>query len=56
MDDVEFANRALAEANVQIVPGSLMPGGEGLIRMSYGTDLEQIREGCSRLKDWLESL
>ena len=56
MDDVEFANRALAEANVQLIPGSLMPGGEGLIRMSYGTDLEQIREGCSRLKDWLESL
>lgn len=56
MDDVEFATRALNEANVQVVPGSLMPGGEGLIRMSYGTGLDQIYEGCSRLKKWLESL
>ena len=54
MDDIEFATRALEEAEVQVVPGSLMPGGEGLIRMSYGTSLEQIREGCKRLKNWLE--
>ena len=54
MDDIEFATRALEEAGVQLVPGSLMPGGEGLVRMSYGTNLEQIREGCKRLKDWLQ--
>ncbi len=54
MSDIEFATKALEEANVQVVPGSLMPGGEGLIRMSYGTDLEQIREGCKRLKNWLQ--
>ena len=54
MDDIEFATRALDEAGVQLVPGSLMPGGEGLVRMSYGTNLEQIREGCKRLKDWLQ--
>ena len=56
MTDIEFAERALAEAKVQLVPGSLMPGGEGLIRMSYGTGLGQIREGCKRLKQWLESI
>ena len=54
MDDLEFATKALEEANVQLVPGSLMPGGEGLVRMSYGTSLEQIHEGCRRLKQWLE--
>ena len=54
MDDIEFATKALEEAQVQVVPGSLMPGGEGLIRMSYGTSLEQIREGCKRLKNWLQ--
>ena len=54
MDDIEFATRALDEAGVQLVPGSLMPGGEGLVRMSYGTNIEQIREGCKRLKDWLQ--
>ena len=56
MDDIEFATRALDEANVQLVPGSLMPGGEGLVRMSYGTNVDQIREGCKRLKDWLQDL
>ena len=54
MDDIEFATRALEEAGVQLVPGSLMPGGEGLVRLSYGTSLDQIREGCKRLKSWLE--
>ena len=54
MDDIEFATRALEEAGVQLVPGSLMPGGEGLNRLSYGTSLDQIREGCKRLKNWLE--
>ena len=54
MDDIEFATKALEIANVQVIPGSLMPGGEGLIRMSYGTSLEQIREGCKRLKKWLQ--
>ena len=55
MDDIEFATKALDEAGVQVVPGSLMPGGEGLIRLSYGTSLEQIQEGCKRLKEWLEN-
>ena len=55
MNDIEFATKALDEAGVQVVPGSLMPGGEGLIRLSYGTSLEQIREGCKRLKEWLEN-
>ena len=56
MDDIEFATRALDEAGVQLVPGSLMPGGEGLVRMSYGTNVDQIREGCKRLKNWLQGL
>ncbi len=55
MDDIEFATRALEEAKVQVIPGSLMPGGEGLIRLSYGTGLEQIKEGCRRLKNWLQA-
>ena len=55
MSDIEFATRALEEARVQVIPGSLMPGGEGLIRLSYGTSLDQIIEGCKRLKNWLEA-
>ena len=55
MDDIEFATRALEEAKVQVIPGSLMPNGEGLIRLSYGTGLDQIKEGCRRLKNWLQA-
>ena len=55
MDDIEFATRALEEAKVQVIPGSLMPGGEGLIRLSYGCGLDDIREGCKRLKNWLQA-
>lgn len=53
MTDIEFADRALAEARVQVIPGSLMQGGEGLIRLSYATSLENIEEGIERLSRWL---
>lgn len=54
MTDIEFADRALAEARVQVIPGSLMQGGEGLIRLSYATSLENIEEGIERLSRWLD--
>ena len=53
MNDIEFAARALAEARVQLIPGSLLQGGEGLVRVSYATSLENIEEGISRLQNWL---
>lgn len=53
MTDIEFATRALDEAKVQVIPGSLMLGGDNLIRMSYATSLEDIKEGIRRLKTWL---
>ena len=55
MDDVEFATRALQEAQVQLIPGSLMQGGEGLVRISYATSMENIEEGVERLRNWLSS-
>jgi len=55
MTDIQFADEALAKANVQVIPGSLMEGGEGLIRVSYATSIEQINEGVRRLRTWLES-
>ena len=54
MDDVTFATRALNEARVAVIPGSLMEGGEGLIRMSYATSSDDIAEGLARLRAWLE--
>ena len=56
MTDIEFADRALAEARVQVIPGSLMQGGEGLIRLSYATSLENIEEGIVRLSRWLRGV
>ena len=56
MNDIEFADRALAEARVQLIPGSLMQGGEGLVRVSYATSLENIEEGISRLQNWLTQI
>jgi aspartate/methionine/tyrosine aminotransferase len=56
MDDIEFATRALEEAQVQLIPGSLIEGGEGFIRISYATSPENIREGVRRLSKWLNSL
>ena len=56
MTDIQFADRALSEARVQVIPGSLMKGGEGLIRLSYATSLENIHEGIGRLKQWISSI
>ena len=56
MDDIEFATRALEEARVQVIPGSLMLGGDNLIRMSYAASLDDLEEGIRRLRDWLTSI
>tara|TARA_B100000287_G_scaffold430786_1_gene486705 strand:+ start:809 stop:1948 length:1140 start_codon:yes stop_codon:yes gene_type:complete len=56
MDDMTFAKRALEEARVHLIPGSLMEEGNGLVRISYATSIENIDEGCSRLKKWLNNL
>ena len=52
MTDIEFANGAL-EAGVQLIPASLITGGEGFVRISYAADEEVILEGLKRLKKWL---
>ena len=52
MTDVEFADGAL-EAGVQLIPASLIAGGEGFVRISYAADEDVIHEGLRRLKAWL---
>ncbi|MDP7001778.1 MAG: pyridoxal phosphate-dependent aminotransferase [Candidatus Poseidoniaceae archaeon] len=56
MDDKTFARRALEEAKVQLVPASLMQGGDGYCRISYATSVPNIREGCKRLRTWLAEI
>ncbi|MEC8874748.1 MAG: pyridoxal phosphate-dependent aminotransferase, partial [Candidatus Thermoplasmatota archaeon] len=53
MTDIEFADGAL-EAGVQLIPASLIAGGEGFIRVSYAADEESIHEGLRRLSGWLD--
>jgi len=52
MTDIEFANGAL-DAGVQLIPASLITGGEGFVRISYAADKEVILEGLKRLRKWL---
>lgn len=52
MSDTEFADGAL-KAGVQLIPASLITGGEGFIRVSYATGEEAIAEGLNRLRNWL---
>ena len=56
MNSIEFAEQALSEAKVQLIPCSLMPHGEGMCRISYATNIENIKEGCRRLRNWLSKL
>lgn len=52
MTDLEFADGAL-KAGVQLIPASLIAGGEGFVRVSYAADEDVIHEGLRRLKAWL---
>ena len=52
MSDVQFADGAL-KAGVQLIPASLITGGEGFIRVSYAASEEDIKEGIIRLRSWL---
>ena len=47
MTDIEFADGAL-EAGVQLIPTSLITGGEGFVRISYAADEEAIHEEIGR--------
>jgi aminotransferase len=53
----DFALRLLDEENVACVPGSAFGGcGEGFLRCSYATDLEEIKEAVARLTSFVQRL
>jgi aspartate/methionine/tyrosine aminotransferase len=58
LDSMTFVQRALTEARVAITPGYDFGNyrAEGHIRFSYATNLELLKEGCSRLEGWLRKL
>jgi aminotransferase len=55
-DDEAFAERLVQEQNVAAVPGSVFgAGGEGHLRVSYATGLEDLREATDRIEAFLRS-
>lgn len=57
MSSLDLAVYIIKEARVVTVPGSAFGGaGEGHLRFSYATSLNEIREGVSRIKEATEKL
>ncbi len=57
MNSKEFCLDMLSKSSVVTVPGSgFGENGEGYFRISYATSEENIREGLSRIKGYVESL
>ena len=51
-NSLEFSKELLASKGVAVVPGVGF-GSEGYIRLSFATDLETIKDGISRIKDFV---
>ncbi len=51
----QFAQRLLEEEQTVVTDGAAF-GAEGYIRMSYATSMEQLREGVTRIKRFVEKL
>lgn len=57
MTSEQFAERLLLEEKVAVVPGHVFgASGEGYIRCSYASSLEQLQEAIRRMKRFLERL
>lgn len=53
----EFCNRLVHEQRVAVVPGNAFgESGEGHVRISYSYSMNHLREACSRIRAFLESL
>ncbi|MFC7214676.1 aminotransferase class I/II-fold pyridoxal phosphate-dependent enzyme [Saliphagus sp. GCM10025334] len=51
----DFAERLLRERGVAVVPGGVFGvGGEGHLRVSYATGLEDLREALARIESFVE--
>lgn len=53
----DFAMKLLEEKQVVVVPGTAFgESGDGFIRISYATSMEEIEDGLKRMKEFLEEL
>jgi len=56
MSSDEFAEKLLVEEKVAVVPGNVFGiSGEGHIRCSYATSLEQLQEAMKRIKNFIKN-
>jgi len=54
MNSMEFADKALTDAEVAVVPGNAFgDAGEGFVRMSFATSDEILQKMIDRLSNWL---
>ena len=54
-DDEKFAENLLTEEGVAVVPGSVFgEGGEGHLRVSYATGMDELREATARIERFLD--
>ena len=57
MDSEALANELLEKAGVITVPGSAFgSNGEGFLRLSYANSEENLLEGISRIKKYVDKL
>jgi aminotransferase len=57
MSSEQFAEELLLAEKVAVVPGSAFgESGEGYIRCSYATSMEQLQEAMQRIKRFMDSL
>ena len=54
MPSLEFCDKLLEEQKVALIPGIAF-GLDDCIRLSYATNLETIREGCDRIRQFVEN-
>lgn len=54
-DDVKFATALATEGKVAVIPGSYFgAGGQGYLRISYATSMENIKEALKRITKFVE--
>lgn len=57
MSSEEFAEELLISEKVAVVPGNVFgPSGEGYIRCSYASSLEQLQEALVRMKRFVQKV
>lgn len=57
MTSVEFCEKLLEKEGVVTAPGSAFgEQGEGYVRLSYATSMEQINRGMDRIQRFMESV